>query len=400
MYFMESIVKWCSDTQANWELNNPILANAEAGWDETNKRFKIGDGVSAWNILPYFTLNLSDIKFDKTGSNLEAMNPQQALHEIEHKIPEVVDEIDTTFTHKALSANQGRILKELISNLPKSKSFNDVFGIVSVLNPAPNSLFVIGNNIYDERLSTPDYWVSSVEATSVPYTYTTDEQFWEDALNGDLQVGFYKLKMLGTEKVDLTDYIKNTDYATDTKAGIISYSYANGFNKSTDNKLQIAQASATTLSNRNNACQPITSKNYDYAFKKAITDNENAPQTGDYTAVWTNQDKAKARALFNAEEQLRVETTNPQTLQDNVSYDLTATPVTTLTFNCPEVITSRFNCEASFITGETITLTTNNITFKGEDCSSSGVFDIQPNTSYYINFMKFGTGVVGFVAII
>ena len=37
------------DTAANWESNNPVLAEGEWGYDTTNKNCKIGDGTRAWN---------------------------------------------------------------------------------------------------------------------------------------------------------------------------------------------------------------------------------------------------------------------------------------------------------------------------------------------------------------
>ena len=41
------------DTAANWSGLNPTLANGEMGYDTTNGKFKIGNGVSPWNALPY-----------------------------------------------------------------------------------------------------------------------------------------------------------------------------------------------------------------------------------------------------------------------------------------------------------------------------------------------------------
>lgn len=42
------------DTAANWQSNNPVLANGEIGVDTTNKEMKIGDGKTAWNDLKPF----------------------------------------------------------------------------------------------------------------------------------------------------------------------------------------------------------------------------------------------------------------------------------------------------------------------------------------------------------
>ena len=39
------------DTAANWQSNNPVLANGEIGIDTTNKEMKIGDGTTKWASL-------------------------------------------------------------------------------------------------------------------------------------------------------------------------------------------------------------------------------------------------------------------------------------------------------------------------------------------------------------
>ena len=41
------------DTTVNWELANPILATGEMGLDTTSNLFKIRDGLTNWNDLPY-----------------------------------------------------------------------------------------------------------------------------------------------------------------------------------------------------------------------------------------------------------------------------------------------------------------------------------------------------------
>jgi len=43
------------DTTGNWAVANPVLLEGEMGLDTTIKCLKIGDGVTAWNSLPYFT---------------------------------------------------------------------------------------------------------------------------------------------------------------------------------------------------------------------------------------------------------------------------------------------------------------------------------------------------------
>ena len=44
------------DTTANWEYVNPVLANGEVGYDTTIRNFKVGDGVTVWSGLPYWSI--------------------------------------------------------------------------------------------------------------------------------------------------------------------------------------------------------------------------------------------------------------------------------------------------------------------------------------------------------
>ena len=42
-----------NDTAANWKTNNPILADGELGIEKDTRLVKLGDGVTAYNALPY-----------------------------------------------------------------------------------------------------------------------------------------------------------------------------------------------------------------------------------------------------------------------------------------------------------------------------------------------------------
>lgn len=41
-------------TAARWTEKNPILASGEIGYETDTNQFKIGNGLSRWNDLPYF----------------------------------------------------------------------------------------------------------------------------------------------------------------------------------------------------------------------------------------------------------------------------------------------------------------------------------------------------------
>lgn len=42
-------------TAADWTTVDPILADGEPGWESDTDKLKIGDGVTAWSLLPYLT---------------------------------------------------------------------------------------------------------------------------------------------------------------------------------------------------------------------------------------------------------------------------------------------------------------------------------------------------------
>lgn len=52
---MADIIQLRRDTETGWNNNNPVLAQGEVGIELGTNKFKIGDGVSVWTGLPYFS---------------------------------------------------------------------------------------------------------------------------------------------------------------------------------------------------------------------------------------------------------------------------------------------------------------------------------------------------------
>ena len=50
---MADLIQIRRDIKTVWESANPILFDGEFGLDKTSKKFKIGDGINAWNDLLY-----------------------------------------------------------------------------------------------------------------------------------------------------------------------------------------------------------------------------------------------------------------------------------------------------------------------------------------------------------
>lgn len=54
-------IKLRRDISTNWSSINPILAEGEVGLETNTKKFKVGDGTTHWNDLPYYTHSLEDL---------------------------------------------------------------------------------------------------------------------------------------------------------------------------------------------------------------------------------------------------------------------------------------------------------------------------------------------------
>ena len=86
-----------SDTGTNWETKNPVLLLNEIAYDITARRYKMGDGKTAWKNLPYVK-------------------------------PDVINDLVTGGTTDALSAEQGKKLKEALDALQKQINDGDFTG--------------------------------------------------------------------------------------------------------------------------------------------------------------------------------------------------------------------------------------------------------------------------------
>ena len=63
-----SIIKFKRGTEARWAEVNPILENGEPGYVYDKHKFKIGDGVTHWNDLPYMDGKTEVMNFTAVSS--------------------------------------------------------------------------------------------------------------------------------------------------------------------------------------------------------------------------------------------------------------------------------------------------------------------------------------------
>ena len=129
---------------------------------------------------------------------------------------EIVTDVETDL-QSTISAiqNTANTAKSIAEGANQSLSFSNYQAMITAFNSLANNVYNVGQNIMIITLNVPDLWISSIESTSSAYTYTTDEAFTTAlATNGYVQVGYYRLSALETQKVDLTNYYTKTQ--TDT----------------------------------------------------------------------------------------------------------------------------------------------------------------------------------------
>lgn len=96
---------------------------------------------------------------------------------------------------------------QMFDGANKALSYSNYADMVTALNSAPNNKYAVGQNIMIVTLSVPDLWVSQVANNRVTYSYTSDNDLTLALVQkGVVQVGYYVLSALETQKVDLTNY--------------------------------------------------------------------------------------------------------------------------------------------------------------------------------------------------
>lgn len=137
-------------------------------------------------------------------------------------------------------------------------SYASYEAMVTAFNALEGTEYNVGQNVLIVTTEVPDLWISSIESTSSTYTYTTDAAI-VSALdtNGYIQVGYYKLSMLETQKVDLTGYQELIDSSHKLSADLVddtstTNKFVTASDKTTWNGKQDALVSGTNIKTINN----------------------------------------------------------------------------------------------------------------------------------------------------
>ena len=125
---------------------------------------------------------------------------------------------------QAVSAAQTRAdnAYALAEGKSKGVSYESIQAFVTAFNSLAKTTHNIGDAVYIQTANVPDFWVYSVENSSSSYTYTNDAAFINAIkTNGYVQVGYFKIAALESDKVDLTDYQTKSDNSLNTTSKVV-----------------------------------------------------------------------------------------------------------------------------------------------------------------------------------
>lgn len=90
------------DTSTNWSNNNPVLSEGEPGYELDTGLYKLGNGITAWNDLPYsnaFRATVQEVPADgKLYGRIKDVDAMDGRWEAIPEIPDISDKADKVHT--------------------------------------------------------------------------------------------------------------------------------------------------------------------------------------------------------------------------------------------------------------------------------------------------------------
>lgn len=190
-------------------------------------------------------------------------------------------------------------LQDAISGKAKSFSYDDYQKFVEAVNAFSNTQMAVNDNVLIVTLGVPDMWVKAKNATSVTYTYTTDQAII-NALNttAGLTVGYYTFAQLETTKVDLSAYQTKTDNSLNTTSKTV-VGAINEVKGTADSALTKANTNATEITNIKNGTTKVKSAEHADTADSA-TSAGTATNATNATNVTTNINGKAISSIFES----------------------------------------------------------------------------------------------------
>lgn len=174
---------------------------------------------------------LNIISSNQTAYNNFTQEVTDKITAIEGSVNTALEEVAQVVENDKAQDEEIAEIRELVENAEQiakgvqlAVSYADYSAMITALNALSANSYDVGQSIYIATLNVPDLWVYAIEATAVPYTYTSDEDFINSLLaNGFVQVGNYKLAALETGKVAIGDYLEKSEFNEYLLNGLTNY---------------------------------------------------------------------------------------------------------------------------------------------------------------------------------
>lgn len=156
-----TIIQLRRDLAANWTSNNPTLAAGEVGFETDTNKFKIGDGTTAWETLPYAPAGLTYLTTSGTTSTVSVARATNLAGGGAGSVPYNTAANTTTFL---AAGNSGYFLKSNGSSAPSwvlprldelaSTTAAQLRGIISGTTGTGNAVFASSPTLTSPVIST------------------------------------------------------------------------------------------------------------------------------------------------------------------------------------------------------------------------------------------------------
>lgn len=148
-------------------------------------------------------------KLDSRLSEVEIVDEflsSTSIHALQNKvITENFVRVDNEFIQVKQRADT---IEEIAKGAVVAKSYLTYSDMVADLNFEKKSKYNVGQHFIIQTVGVPDLYVYDISNNSVKYTYTNDNAIVSATENGYLQIGYYQISQLETQKADLTEYAK------------------------------------------------------------------------------------------------------------------------------------------------------------------------------------------------
>ena len=99
-------------------------------------------------------------------------------------------------------------IEEIAKGATVAKSFLTYAEMVEDLNGEPKTRYKVGQHFIIQTIGVPDLYVYGVSSNNQPYEYINDKEIVKSTENGYLQIGYYQISQLETQKANLAEYAK------------------------------------------------------------------------------------------------------------------------------------------------------------------------------------------------